>query len=124
MEERCTSLAQHKFRALQVFVRIPFMTHMSFWQGRVSLLFSTLLAWVVGTWFQLLQPSLGDVWIYASYFAVVFVFIAYIAINNIVKNAPGKRQRRSILLPICMLLASGCAAFGLTGLRAAAYADA
>ena len=123
MEERRTSLAQHKFSALQVFVRIPFMTHKSFWQGRVSLLFPTLLAWVVGTWFQLLQPSLGDVWIYASYLAVVSVFITYIAINNIVKNTPGKRQYRSILLPICMLLASGCAAFGLTGLRAAAYAS-
>ena len=123
MEERRTSLAQHKFSALQVFVRIPFMTHMSFWQGRASLLFSNLFAWVVGTWFQLSRPSLGDVWTYAPYLAVAGVFIVYIAINNIVKNTPGKRQYRSILLPIFMLLATGCAAFGLTGLRAVAYAS-
>ena len=99
------------------------MTLMSFWQGRVSWLFSTLLAWVVGTWLQLLQPSLNGVWFYASYLAIAGVFIAYIAINNIVKNTPNKRQYLSNLLPICMLLASGCAAFGLTGLRAVAYAS-
>jgi competence protein ComEC len=99
------------------------MTLMSFWQGRVSWLFSTMLAWVVGTWFQLLQSSLSHSWIYASYLAIVGVFIVYIAINNIVKVTQDKRQYLSILLPICMLLASGCAAFGLTGLRAAAYAS-
>ena len=95
------------------------MTFMSFWPARVSLLFSTLLAWVVSSWLQLLQPTLSHPWIYASYVAAAFVFIAYIAINS----ALNIRKYSRIFLAVCMLLASGCAAFGLTGLRAVAYAS-
>jgi competence protein ComEC len=99
------------------------MTLMSFWQGRVSWLFATLLAWVVGTWIQLLQPSLGDAWLYGSCLAIAAIFIAFIAIFNIAKISPNKRQYPSVLPPICLLLVSGCAAFGMTGLRAVAYAS-
>ena len=99
------------------------MTFMSFWHARVSLLFSTLLAWVVGTWFQLLQPSLSDAWIYASYLFVAGVFIVCIAINSIVKNTLIRRLYSRIFIPVCILLASGFTAFGLTGLRSVAYAS-
>lgn len=85
--------------------------------------FATLLAWVVGTWVQLLQASLSDAYFYAAYLALASVFIACIAINSIVKNASKKRLYSRIFLPVCVLLASGCAAFGLTGLRAVAYAS-
>ena len=85
------------------------------------MLFATLLVWVVGTGLQLLQKSLNDTQFYASYLVIAGVFIAYIAINNIAKNTFKNRQSAHILLPICMLLASGCAAYGLTGLRAVAY---
>ena len=96
---------------------------MSFWHGRISLLFATLLAWVMGTWLQLLQTSLNDALFYASYLALAGVFVACIAINGRVKNTKNKHPYFHILLPICILLASGCAAFGLTGLRAVAYAS-
>ncbi|MEQ1536097.1 MAG: DNA internalization-related competence protein ComEC/Rec2 [Burkholderiaceae bacterium] len=90
-------------------------------------LFATLLAWVVGTWVQPLQASLSDVYFYVAYLAVAGVFIAYIAINGIAKNAlNGRKNFQSITpisIPICMLLASGCMAFGVTGLRAVAYAS-
>ncbi len=89
--------------------------------------FATLLAWVVGTWLQLLQASLSDVYFYVAYLAVAGVFIAYIAINGIAKNALNERKNfQSIIpisIPICMLIASGCMAFGVTGLRAVAYAS-
>ncbi len=85
--------------------------------------FATMLAWVVGTWAQLLQTSLNNTFLYAIYLAIAGVFICCIAINKIAKVAPDQRSDLQILLPICMLLASGCAAFGLTGLRAAAYAS-
>jgi competence protein ComEC len=97
------------------------MTLMSFWRGRVSLLFATLLAWTVGTWLQLLQTSLNDVLFYAAYLMLAGVFIACIAINGIAKNVSKNRFYSRTFLPICILLASGCAAFGLTGLRAVAY---
>lgn len=85
--------------------------------------FATLLAWVVGTWMQLLQTSLSHAFIYALYLTVAVVFISYIAINNIAKKTPTARINLQIWLPVCMLVASGCAAFGLTGLRAVAYAS-
>ena len=127
MEERGTSLAPHiyadKFYAALIFRHYPLMTLMSFWQGRIGLLFATLLVWVVGTWVQLLQLSLNDVLFYASYLTVAGVLIVCIAINNIVKNTPKKHPLRRTFLPIFILLASGCAAFGLTGLRAVSYAS-
>jgi competence protein ComEC len=86
---------------------------------RTSFLFATLLAWVVGTWLQLRQSSLGDISFYIQFIAVAGVFIAYIAINKIVK----KRHHVSVIVPLCLLLASACMAFGLTGMRAVAYAS-
>jgi competence protein ComEC len=86
---------------------------------RASFLFTTLLAWVVGTWLQLRQSSLGDIAFYMQFIAVAGVFIACIAINKIVK----KRHHMTVILPLCLLLASACMAFGLTGMRAVAYAS-
>jgi competence protein ComEC len=87
--------------------------------GRTSFLFPALLAWVVGTWLQLRQSSLGDISFYMQFIAVAGVFIAYIAINKIVK----KRHHVSVIVPLCLLLASACMAFGLTGMRAVTYAS-
>jgi competence protein ComEC len=98
MEKRRTDLASYKF-------------------------FATPLAWVVGTWVQLLQTSLNDALFYASYLTLAFVFVAYIAINSIAKNTSKNRFNSRLFLSICILLASGCAAFGLTGLRAVIYAS-
>ena len=86
-------------------------------------LFATLLAWVVGTLMQLLQTSLKDAHVYAFYLVVAGVFIACIAINRVAIKSPSERINLQIWLPVCMLLASGCAAFGVTGLRAVAYAS-
>jgi competence protein ComEC len=108
-------------------------------------IFVTLLAWVFGTWLQLLQPVLNDAFTYTSYLVLASVLIALIAINSIAKNASNsmaksssnntsnntskfkskfksnKRQYASIFPPICLLLASGFMSFGLTGLRAVEY---
>ena len=85
--------------------------------------FATLLAWVAGTWAQLLQASLNDAYFYALYLTLAGIFVAYIAINSIAKSTSNKRKNFQLIMPICMLLASGCTAFGLTGLRAVAYAS-
>jgi competence protein ComEC len=86
---------------------------------RTSFLFATLLAWVVGTWLQLRLPSLNSAAFYMQFMAIAGVFIVYLAINSIVK----KRYYLSVISPICMILASVCMAFGLTGIRAVAYAS-
>jgi competence protein ComEC len=99
------------------------MTFLSFWQDRVSLLFTTLLAWVVGTSMQLLQSSLNDALFYASYLFLGGIFIAYIAIKTVAKSKPIPRLCPRIFFLICVLLTSGFTAFGLTGLRAVAYAS-
>jgi competence protein ComEC len=87
--------------------------------ARTSFLFTTLLAWVVGTWLQLRQSALNDTAFYMQFLAVAVVFIASIAINSIVK----KHHFVTAILPLCMLLASACMAFGLTGIRATTYAS-
>jgi len=86
-------------------------------------LFATLLAWVVGTWLQLLQTHLNNTYFYVDYLSVAGVFIAFVAINTAAKISQNYRIQLQTWLPVCMLLASGCAAFGLTGLRAVAYAS-
>ena len=82
-------------------------------------LFATLLAWVVGTWLQLLQPSLKSVEFYLTFLTVAGVFVAYIAILNIAKKSSFHTYGRSAI----MLVISGLLAFGLTGLRAVDYAS-
>ena len=87
--------------------------------ARTSFLFTTLLAWVVGTWLQLRQSVLNDIAYYMQFLAVSGVFIAFIAIINIAK----KQYHVTVISPLCILLASACMAFGLTGIRATAYAS-
>jgi competence protein ComEC len=82
-------------------------------------LFITLLAWVVATWLQLLQPSLKDTDFYIAFLIVAGVFIAYTAILNIAKNY----HTLAYIHAVIPLLVSGFLAFGLTGLRAVDYAS-
>jgi competence protein ComEC len=90
-------------------------------KSRTSLksLFLTLLAWVVGTWLQLLQPSLKNTDFYIVFLTIAGVFIACIAILNIAKNHHPVVYVHALML----LLVSGFLAFGLTGLRAVDYAS-
>lgn len=82
-------------------------------------LFLTLLAWVVGTWLQLLQSSLNNFEFYLIFLAIASVLVTYIAILNIAyKNRNNEYIRTAITLAI-----SGFLAFGLTGLRAVEYAS-
>ncbi|MEN9670266.1 MAG: hypothetical protein RL018_543, partial [Pseudomonadota bacterium] len=85
--------------------------------------FATLLAWVVGTWLQLSQASLSDAVVYVCFIAVAFVFVLYIAINNVTIKAQKTRLNLQIWRLVCMCLASACLAFGVTGLRAVDYAS-
>jgi competence protein ComEC len=85
--------------------------------------FATLLAWVVGTWLQLLQTSLSDAAVYAYFVAIAFVSIACIAINNVAIKAQKTRLNLQIWLLVCTCLASACLAFCVTGLRAVDYAS-
>ena len=87
--------------------------------GQAGLLFATLLAWVMGTWAQLLQSNLNGAIFYACFLSVASVFIAYLALKNIAH----KDSLYSYIFIICLLVASGFAAFGLTGLRAVDYAS-
>jgi competence protein ComEC len=82
-------------------------------------LFLTLLAWVVGTWLQLLQPNLKNTEFYAVFLAVAGVFIAYAAILNIAKKNRFHTYSRTAI----MFAISGLLAFGFTGLRAVDYAS-
>ena len=82
-------------------------------------LFLTLLAWVVGTWLQLLQPSLKNIEYFLVFLTLAGVFIAYIAILNIAKKSGFHTFSRAAI----MLVISGLLAFGLTGLRAVDYAS-
>jgi competence protein ComEC len=82
-------------------------------------LFLTLLAWVVGTWLQLLQPNLKSTEFYAVFLAVAGVFIAYAAILNIAKKNRFHTYSRTAI----MFAISGLLAFGFTGLRAVDYAS-
>jgi competence protein ComEC len=88
-------------------------------KSRTSLesLFLTLLAWVIGTWLQLLQPSLKNTDFYIAFLIVAGVFIACITILNIAKNYRSLAYVHAAIL----LLVSGFLAFGLTGLRAIDY---
>ena len=100
---------------------------MKFWQGWVSLLFASLLVWVLGTWLQLLQTSLYNAFLYVMYLALAIVLIASTTIDSMAKKNSKKHEKkyqyRLIFLPICLLLGIGCAAFGLTGLRSVTYAS-
>jgi len=87
--------------------------------GQAGLLFATLLAWVLGTWAQLLQPILKDAVFYAYFLSVAGVLISYIALKKV---AGGDNFYRHIFI-ICWLVASGFAGFGLTGLRAVGFAS-
>ena len=87
--------------------------------NRTSFLFTTLLAWVVGTWLQLRQPSLNGTAFYIQFFTSAFVLYSFIAIYKIAK----KHYYLTIISPLCMLLAIGGLAFGLTGIRAVDYAS-
>ncbi|MEY4912143.1 MAG: hypothetical protein RL761_1806 [Pseudomonadota bacterium] len=82
-------------------------------------LFLTLLAWVVGTWLQLLQPSLENTEFYVVFLNVSSVFTACIAIFNIAKN----NRCHVFIHTTITLFVSGFLAFGLTGLRAVDYAS-
>jgi competence protein ComEC len=82
-------------------------------------LFLTLLAWVVGTWLQLLQSNLKSTEFYAVFLAVAGVFIAYAAILNIAKKNRFHTYSRTAI----MFAISGLLAFGFTGLRAVDYAS-
>jgi competence protein ComEC len=82
-------------------------------------LFLTLLAWVVGTWLQLLQSSLKNTEFYAVFIALAGAFAVFVAILKIANN----RQVYTILRKAILLLASGFLAFGFTGLRAIDYAS-
>ena len=87
--------------------------------GQAGLLFATLLAWVMGTWAQLLQSNLNGAIFYACLLSVASVFIVYLALKNIAN----KDGLYSHIFIICLLFAGGFAAFGLTGLRAVDYAS-
>ena len=87
--------------------------------GQAGLLFATLLAWVLGTWAQLLQPILKDAVFYAYFLSVAGVLISYVALKKV---AGGDNFYRHIFI-ICWLVASGFAGFGLTGLRAVGFAS-
>ncbi len=87
--------------------------------GQAGLLFATLLAWVIGTWAQLSQSNLNGTIFYTCILSVAGVFIADLALKKI---AYKDNLYRHILI-ICLLAASGFAAFGLTGLRAVDYAS-
>lgn len=82
-------------------------------------LFLTLLAWVVGTWLQLLQSSLSSIEFYAIFLVLASVFIAYLTIKNIANSYHSRAYTRTVL----MFAISGFLAFGLTGLRAVEYAS-
>jgi competence protein ComEC len=91
--------------------------------GQASLFFASLLAWVAGTWLQLLQPILWDTPFYAVYLYVVGVFIGYLALKKVATRHSSQHHFQRYLFIICLLAASGFTAFGFTGLRAVAYAD-
>lgn len=82
-------------------------------------LFATLLAWVVGSWLQLLQPSLKNIEFYVIFLAIAGVFTACAAILNIAKKGDFYPLSRMVI----MLVISGLLAFGMTGLRAVDYAS-
>jgi competence protein ComEC len=90
--------------------------------GQAGLLFATLLAWVIGTWAQLLQPILKDAIFYVYFLLIAGVFIAYVALKKIAKIEKIDDLYRYIFI-ICLLAANGFAAYGLTGLRAVDYAS-
>ena len=81
--------------------------------------FANPLAWVVGTWLQLLQPSLKNDEFYLMFLAVAGILIACAAILNIAKKSNFHPYGRTAI----MLAISGLLAFGLTGLRAVDYAS-
>ncbi len=87
--------------------------------ARTNFLFMTLLAWVVGTWLQLRQPALNGTEFYLQVLAVAGIFIVYLAINSIAE----KNYYWALISPLCILIASACMAFGLTGIRAVEYAS-
>ncbi|NDP64879.1 DNA internalization-related competence protein ComEC/Rec2 [Polaromonas sp.] len=81
--------------------------------ARARLIVPALLGFVAGTAWQLQQPGLW-VWpVYASFVMLALVLYAFTAIKSIA----------SFYRNALMALAFGVLAFGLTGLRASAYAD-
>jgi competence protein ComEC len=86
--------------------------------AKASLLFTVLLAWVVGTWLQLLQSMLNSSLNYFVILTLAVVFVAVVAINNIAL----KRKTTTYSLALILCAASSFAAFGLTGLRAVEFA--
>jgi competence protein ComEC len=105
--------------------------------GKASLLFTTLFAWVAGTWLQLQQSTLSSTLNYLLCLVLAVVFIVIFAINNIVNNAVNKKINQKInqkinnrvikntlpiyFLTLCLWTATGLTAFGLTGLRAVEF---
>ena len=86
---------------------------------RTSFLFTTLLAWVVGTWLQLRQSVLYVASYYMLFLVIAGVIISFLAINKIAK----KQYHVTFISPVCILFACTCMAFGLTGIRAVTYAS-
>ena len=86
---------------------------------RTSFLFTTLLAWVVGTWLQLRQSVLYASSYYMLFLVIAGVIISFLAINKIAK----KQYHVTFISPVCILFACTCMAFGLTGTRAVTYAS-
>jgi competence protein ComEC len=85
--------------------------------GQAGLLFGTLLAWVLGTWAQLLQPMLENTTFYTLFCVVASVLFAYTAIKNIAY----KHGYHHYLHLIFLVTSSGLMAFGATGLRAVEF---
>jgi competence protein ComEC len=88
-------------------------------RAKLNAWFLTLLAWVVGTWLQLLQPVLNHASVYLSLCLIAIAFIAYLAIYKVAKKYELNAYRHAASL----VLVSGCLAFGLTGLRALNFAS-
>ncbi|MDD4943507.1 MAG: DNA internalization-related competence protein ComEC/Rec2 [Rhodoferax sp.] len=72
-----------------------------------------LLAWVLGTAVQTLQPSLWGVKTYMLFMALELIPIALVAIKNVTFKLPAA----------AWLLVTGMLAFGLTGVRAGVFAQ-
>ncbi|MDO8456318.1 MAG: DNA internalization-related competence protein ComEC/Rec2 [Burkholderiaceae bacterium] len=86
-------------------------------------MFLALLGWVLGSALQLWQAYLYPVWIYGLIVAIAGVFIALVAILNIVKKTHQVKQAaaRQVAMSMALFLASAALAFGVTGWRAVEF---
>ena len=85
--------------------------------GPARLIFPALLAWVLGTAWQLQQAALSSWLVYTCFMLLALVLSALVAIKSIAKRLP-LWGRMGLLA-----LASGLLALALTGLRATAFAS-